>query len=150
MNDFNFGSSGFYSPTPRMKTMTPFSKCFYFPIPVLFSHVVLTHRLTSSIRLQWFSRLDISSVVARHPPLPNSLHTCKSSCCDQTKTSSSNEIKLNALSKKNLSHCPTDVFFCTLTIHPSIHFLPLNPSVGSRGAGAYPSSLRAIGGVHPG
>ena len=34
--------------------------------------------------------------------------------------------------------------------NPSIHFLPLNPSVGSGGgAGAYPSSLRAIGGVLP-
>ena len=36
-------------------------------------------------------------------------------------------------------------------LYPSIHFLyPLNPSVGSRGAGAYPSGHRARGGVHPG
>ena len=35
--------------------------------------------------------------------------------------------------------------------YPSIHFLyPLNPSVGSRGAGAYPSGHRARGGVQPG
>ena len=35
--------------------------------------------------------------------------------------------------------------------HPSIHFLyPLNLSVGSRGAGAYPSGHRARGGVQPG
>jgi len=34
---------------------------------------------------------------------------------------------------------------------PSIHFVyPFNPSVGSRGAGAYPSGHRARGGVHPG
>ena len=35
--------------------------------------------------------------------------------------------------------------------HPSIHFLyPLNLSVGSRGAGAYPSGHWARGGVHAG
>ena len=36
--------------------------------------------------------------------------------------------------------------------HPYIHFLyPLNPTVRSRGgAGAYPSSRQARGGVHPG
>ena len=41
--------------------------------------------------------------------------------------------------------------FLDIKIHPSIHFLyPLNPPVGSRGAGAYPSGHRARGGVHPG
>jgi len=67
------------------------------------------------------------------------------------------------MAKDNFNYFCSLIFFLTQcsmlvrlnfydkTIHPSIHFLyPLNPWVGSRGGGAYPSGHRARGGVHPG
>jgi len=59
------------------------------------------------------------------------------------------------IARQNVKKCPNHFKHKrkvkTVQCHPSIHLLyPLNTSVGSRGAGAYPSGHRAKGGVHPG